>query len=219
MTAKNIFEPRDSFQRMTFAEDKQTIADSLIAIASQCSLKKINKKQEKKIQKSFSRFDSFKQYRQVFLFDSFELTKNANKSLLAIVSINSIVESIDEHQLNRENLTELEFVGLADLKKDYGRVYIRPETIADKLNELIDPIEIDFAFDKAFSRKYFVLTTDEHKLREQVTSNFLSVIRKYKGLEIEIDRSTLMVRLRKRISVKNARIITEFLTEINNGNN
>jgi hypothetical protein len=47
--------------------------------------------------------------------------------------------------------TEYQVWGLAYLKENFGRVLIRRETFADKLIELVTPVEIDFADDKAFS--------------------------------------------------------------------
>lgn len=219
MTARNIFEQKDKFQRTTLAEDKQIIANCLEVLSAEYSLDKIPKHQEERIQNDLSRFDTLKEYQQVFIHDGIELKKDQNKSLLVTLSINSIVEVKHQHHIVRENLTEFEFVGLVTLKKDYGRVYIRPETMADKFIELIKPAEVDFDIDKAFSRNYFVLTNDERKLRQQVTADFLSAINKHKGLEIEIDRNTLMVRLRQRVSLKAAQTISEFLTDINNGEN
>lgn len=219
MTARNIFEPKDRFQRTTLAEDKQIIADCLEVLSAEYSLAKIPKHREGSIQRDLSRFDTLKEYEQVFIHDGIELKKDKDKSLIVTLSINSIVEVKHQHRIVRENITEFEFVGLATLKKDYGRVYIRTETLTDKLIELINPKEIDFDIDAAFSRNYFVLTNNELKLRKQVTANFLSAINKHKGLEIEIDGNTLMVRLRQRVSLKAAKTISEFLADINNGEN
>jgi hypothetical protein len=43
------------------------------------------------------------------------------------------------------------FFGLLDLKNDFGRALIRPETVADKISEIFEPLEIDFEENKKFS--------------------------------------------------------------------
>jgi hypothetical protein len=49
------------------------------------------------------------------------------------------------------------------LARTYGRLLIRRETLADKINELFHPMELDFAEDKAFSNQFFVLASDKTK--------------------------------------------------------
>lgn len=219
MTVNNTFEPNDFYHRTTYSEDRKTVSDSLNAISAKYLVTRVSKSQETKIYKNILSFDSFKVYKQLFLINAFELSEGNHKSHISIVSINSLVETVYRHQIRRENLTEWEFVGLTTLKKDYGRVYIRPENISDKINELFNKVEVDFAIDKEFSRKYYCLTSDDQKLRNQVTIAFLLAIRKHHELEIEIIGRILMVRLCRRISVKSAQTIADFLMEKNDGVN
>ena len=219
MTSRNNSRPKDRLERRTMAEEEQIIRDSLTAISTQHKLQKISAKDEESIQQVLSRFDSLKHYHKVFLFNGLKLVDGNKPSFLTILSVNSIVELSSRHEIRRESLTELEFVGLVNLTKDYGHTYIRPETIADKLNELFKSTEVDFDLDKTFSRNYFVLTSDEQQLRKQVTQEFLAVFNNYKGLEVEICNQVLMVRLRQRATIHSAEVITGFLSEINTGRN
>ena len=178
---------------------------------------KISGKEGVRILKSLSHFDSFKPYNQVFFFDGVEVVTGRNKSYLITVSINSVVEKVARASIRRENMTELEFAGLTNMRQDYGRVWIRPETFADKVNELVNPVEVDFTEDPEFSSKYYVLTTDVQKFKSAVSPDFLSTIKKHEGMEIEINGRSLMVRLSKRTSVETALMIANFLNEISSG--
>lgn len=206
--------PNDKFNRTTLKEDKIVISESLSSIKSNFNSIRKNQSKNRKTQKFLSKFKSFENYNNVILFDSYELTKTKNRFELIILSINSTVEVFRSHQIDRESLTELEFVGLISLKKNFGNVYIRPESLVDKINELSNPIEVDFEDNKQFSRKYFVVTDNEEKLRDSVTPEFLQAITKHKGLEIEIKNYQLMARLKKRISISSIKTITELLTDI-----
>ncbi len=115
--------------------------------------------------------------------------------------------------------SEYEIIGLVTLRKDYGQVLIRPETIADKISEVFIHTDIDFDIDDEFSRKYYVDAGDEDKLRLKISPGFLNVFRNYDGLEAEINGNIMMVRFRKPFTIETGLSIAGFLTEINDGEN
>lgn len=80
-------------------------------------------------------------------------------------------------------------------------------------------IDIDFDYDKDFSKKYFVVSNDESKIRNNISRSFLETVKRYNGLEIELDSNILLVRLRKPFTPENGKIITNFITAINDGYN
>jgi len=96
---------------------------------------------------------------------------------------------------------------------------IRPETIEDKINDLFSHIDIDFDFDKEFSKKYCVLANNESLLRMNISMQFIERINEINDLEIEINDNILIVRLRKQFTPENGEIIAKFITGINNGRN
>ena len=52
---------------------------------------------------------------------------------------------------------------------DAGHVMLRPETLADKINEFFKRIEIDFPGDRLFSRKHYVLADDASSAERLLT--------------------------------------------------
>ncbi|MEM7162212.1 MAG: hypothetical protein AAF487_07185 [Bacteroidota bacterium] len=164
-----------------------------------------------------SRFESLKEYEQFCLFDRFEYIDFKLDSKLLVVSLTSSNERVSSQQyIKRELITELEFIGLGCLANDYGKVLIRPETLADKVQEIFKPVEVDFEEDKDFSRKYYVLTDDEQRLREQMKPELLLALKKQKKIEVEISGRHLLCRFRKRISEEAAEMLSEFLIDIDN---
>lgn len=84
---------------------------------------------------------------------------------------------------------------LAYLKKDFGRVLIRLETLADKIIELVHPVELDFEEDKAFSDTWYVLTNDKWKAEAAMDRNFRNAVMdvRHDHVVIEIIDHTLII--------------------------
>jgi hypothetical protein len=56
--------------------------------------------------------------------------------------------------------------GVAVLQQKYGHVLIRPETMADKICELIHHAEVDFTEDREFSHHFYVVASKEDDARK-----------------------------------------------------
>jgi len=52
---------------------------------------------------------------------------------------------------------------------DAGHIMLRPETLADKINELFKRVELDFPGDRLFSRKHYVLADDASSAERLLT--------------------------------------------------
>ncbi len=183
-----------------------------------CHLVDIPASEEELINNIAGCFDSFKPYSMVVLSEIIGLVSQGRKSWLALLSINHTAKAIRLPQ-HEQKLTEYELVGIAILKRDYGKVYIRPETLGDKISELFVHEEVDFEAEPEFSRKYYVLTNNEENLRKTVAPRFLRIIARFDELEIEIQGKALVVRLRKAFTPEIGKLIAEFVAEINDGEN
>ena len=198
--------------------NESTTFNALKLLLPQGEFRELTDIEEDKINNLVSRFDSLAVYSWVVLSESFELKKQNNISYLALLSINYYQKSVKTPQ-NEILTTEQELIGVCELRHDYGQVLIRPETLGDKISDLFVHADFDFSFDPDFSKKYYVVASNEERLRLNVTPSFLSVINKFEGLEIEIVGKTLMVRLRKPYSIENGQLIVNFLQGINDGFN
>ncbi len=192
--------------------------DKLKTVLINCQIREVSSNEEEKVKNLISCFDSINQYHLVVLSDVIEVRKDQNNSFLSLLSFTYSFKPIKSPQ-NVSNLVEYEIVGMAILQKDYGRVLIRPENIEDEIIDLFVHVDIDFEIDKVFSKKYYVVASDETKLRKNITASFLKTVENFDGLEIEINGNVLMVRLKKQFSQESGKIISDFVTEINNGQN
>ena len=194
------------------------IIDNLETKFKDCVLRKLIEKEEDNIIRIISRFESLGYYSLALLSEAVEIKKNENTSYLLLLNLQTTIKGVKIPQ-NETIISEYEIIGLALLNKNYGKVLIRPETIEDKINDLFSHIDIDFEFEKEFSKKYCVLANTEALLRMNISKQFIETINENNDLEIEIDDNILIVRLRKQFTPENGEIIAKFITGINNGRN
>lgn len=198
--------------------NENLVIDNLKARFENCILKKLSESEEEMIVTNLSRFDSLENYSLALLTEAVEIQKNGISSYLLLLNLQTILKGTRTPQ-NETTISDYELIGVAILKKKYGRVLIKPETIEDKINDLFSHVDIDFDFDKEFSKKYCVIATNEFLFRNNISTQFIETVRVVDGLEIEIDDNILIARLRKQFTPENGEIIARFITGINNGRN
>jgi len=105
---------------------------------------------------------------------------------------------------------------LAYLKNDFGRVKIRRETLADKIIELVHPIELDFDEDKPFSDTFYVLVNDRQKAISAFSRNFRNVVMDIRedDLVIEIAGHTLIIGDKNPLSYEKAIYLADFVVRL-----
>lgn len=105
---------------------------------------------------------------------------------------------------------------LAYLKHNFGRVLIRRETLADKIIELVHPVELDFAEDKTFSDTFYVLVNDHEKAVRGLDRNFRNAVMDTRdnNFLIEIVEHSLIIGNHDPISPEKTIYLAEFITRI-----
>ena len=108
--------------------------------------------------------------------------------------------------------------GIMNLSKDCGHVLIKPETMLDKVHELIHPIELDFTDDPEFSRKFYTLSEDKTKTALNLTLSFREAIKTITipDFIVEILGNTLIIGNEKPMEDESAEAFAGFLTRIVN---
>ena len=91
--------------------------------------------------------------------------------------------------------------GVVLLKNSYEHILIKPETLLDKIHNLITPVDLNFEEDKNFSRKYYVVTNDELKARPLLTQSFRDMI-----CNIEVDDFMIEV-IDNKLIIGNKRVV------------
>jgi hypothetical protein len=106
--------------------------------------------------------------------------------------------------------------GIQYLKNNYGHILIRPETVLDKIHELIVPIELDFEDDKEFSKKFYVVTNDKLKGEMLLTKSFRNYVDNIQSKEftIEVIDNKLIIGNKKVYDQDSAIAFVNFLNDI-----
>lgn len=157
-------------------------------------------------------FEVFKHCFDIRLRKSYVIKQENNSSYILFVEAHSKTPdktgSIDHY--------DHQTWALAYLKNNFGRVLIRPETLRDKLVELIHPLEIDFAADKAFSDTFYVVANDHEKAVKGIDRNLRNAVMDVRcdDFIIEIVDHTLIIGSKRTITSEGAIHLAEFVSRV-----
>ncbi|HJP64341.1 MAG TPA: hypothetical protein VJ844_12930 [Mucilaginibacter sp.] len=157
-------------------------------------------------------FEVFRHCQDVTLRGSYVIKHWGNNCYILFIETHSAVNG--RHGVTHHN--EHQTWALAYMKKDFGRVLIRPETIADKLIELVHPVELDFEDDKAFSDTFYVLVNDRWKADIAMDRNFRNVVMdmRHEDVVIEVIDHVLIIGHRKPVSPERTIQLADFVARI-----
>jgi len=92
------------------------------------------------------------------------------------------------------------FFGYLHSNTDFGKTYIRPETLIDRVNEFFNPTEIEFPNHKEFNKKYFCLSNNKKLLLKNADKDLLNLISSISNFEIEFNTKKSLFKLPKAIN-------------------
>jgi hypothetical protein len=173
---------------------------------------KFNLQQTGHIDFNLQQFEVFKHCHAIDVHNSYVIKNDGNSSYILFVQIHCKAE-------NKAGITDHydhQTWALAYLKHNFGRVLIRPETLRDKIVELIHPLEIDFAADKAFSDLFYVVANDHEKAVKGIDRNLRNAIMDVREDDfiIEIVDHTLIIGSKKDMSPERAIHLAEFVSRV-----
>ncbi len=150
----------------------------------------------------------FNEYIESYLYKSYKLFDNAY--LLVLKNTYKIIQDRRQSNIN----SELQLVAIKELKQDYGNIYIRPETFADKMVETFIKTEIDFVEYPKFSSKYYVIAESENQCRMFVTPSIVELISLQKEIHIHISKNVLITKYCRTITEENFESLLNFIQKI-----
>jgi hypothetical protein len=159
-------------------------------------------------------FEVFKHYSDLNLRGSFVIKQCDSDCYIFFIEAH--YKHRDKGHLHSTEHTEYQTWALAYLKHDFGRILIRPETLTDKIIELIHPVEVDFEEDKAFSDTFYVLVNNLEKAVAGIDRNFRNAVMDTRADDfvIELVEHTLIIGNTKPISAEKAIHLAEFIERV-----
>jgi len=93
---------------------------------------------------------------------------------------------------------------------------IRRETLADKIIELVHPVELDFDEDKPFSDTFYVLVNDREKATQAIDRNFRNAVMDIRvdNFIVEVVEHSLIIGNYDPISPQKTTHLAEFITRV-----
>lgn len=158
-------------------------------------------------------FEIFRRYTDVNIKGSYVIkTDNNNDCYILFVEAHGRLPL--KHGM--EDIYQYQTWAVAFLKCDFGRVLIRRETLADKIIELVHPIELDFPEDKPFSDTFYVLVNDRDKASRAFNRNLRNAVMDIRedNFIIEIFEHTLLIGHTDLISAEKAIYLAQFVARI-----
>lgn len=110
--------------------------------------------------------------------------------------------------------SETQIIGIKKLNRNYGHIFIKPETFEDKISELFVKSEIDFADYPKFSFRYFCVTDNEVKAKLFATPDRLKRIENQNEIIIEVNEDVLISKFSRIITYVDCNSMIEFIKNI-----
>jgi hypothetical protein len=163
---------------------------------------------------NLEQFEVFSGHENIRVIGSFVIKEDDNNDTYILF--------IESHTKTRGTKTgvhayyEYQTWAIAFLKCNFGRVLIRRETLADKIMELVHPIELDFDDDKPFSDTFYVLVNDHVKAAAAMNRNFRNAVMDIRedNFIIEISEHTLLIGDQKPMFPERAVYLAEFVSRV-----
>ena len=162
---------------------------------------------------NFKEFESFS-YNEITSFGPvISVSRPFNSFYLIFVEVNYI---ISPGRYSSGIHTDFQVWGVLFLKNDYGHILIKPETLLDKIHDLINPSELNFEDDKEFSKKFYVVTNDKSKAESRLSKDFRNQIKNIsaKDFIIEIIGNKLIIGNKKTPHSKSAAEFAGFMNAV-----
>jgi hypothetical protein len=194
----------DIYRCVPNVKECNTLSHALTSIATEYELSLSGSVEKMETKKLLSGFDSLKGHETEHIINVLKVKKSDRFFYLIIVGLDFSSQR-GSRSLSKE--VEYEMLALVHLNKNLGKVYISPESIPDKISEFFNPIEIDFPQDKAFSDKYYVLSGDASKVRDNLGANLRKAITGYDNLYLECSGENMIIRMQNEISIGNSKTI------------
>lgn len=161
-------------------------------------------------------FEAFKDCADVNIKGSYVIKNARTDCYILFIEIHKVKKDGNTRSSLLYDYYEYQSWALAYLKKDCGRALIRPETLTDKLIELVHPVELDFDDDKAFSDTFYVLVNDRYKAESAMNRDFRNVVMdmRHEDVIIETINHTLIIGHHKPIMPETTLKLAEFVVRL-----
>lgn len=152
--------------------------------------------------KLLAKFEELKNYQSLFVHNVTELKGKTGSFIILLVEKHlTIIVQKKSGRVARE-IEELEPVMIFSIAHDIGRAFIRKETLADKVADLLTKVDIDFPDYPDFSKQYYVVGEKPDLVKQYLPKGLLESLDHIENMIVEINCNWGLVRTEKNLTEK-----------------
>lgn len=195
----------------TLSKDEQQGWMELKNIINQLSKEYLITKTNKPILRGFT---SLQNKQKLNILQSYTVKREESKFTLCVIEFNTSYNELSVRGGSIKTNSHKYLIGFNKSSNNYGNAYLRPESIADKISELFEPVELDIDGFKKFNKKYFLLANNKEKFRNAIKPELLDFLTEIDNLEMEFNKTSYIFRLNKAIDIKQTKELFRIGTKI-----
>ncbi len=137
--------------------------------------------------KLLGRFDELKKYQSLYVHKVTELKGELSSFIILLVEKHMTIIEHRKTGSRQKEIEEVEPILIFSIPTDIGRVFIKKETIADKVADLFNKVDIDFTEYPRFSKNYYVVGEKPDLVREHLPRKLIESLNGVEDMTIEIN--------------------------------
>ena len=129
------------------------------------------------IEIGFNHFAYMVGFSSIHVLQTFRVEGRQQNTFLSFVQMKYMRYARGKSAIQFSTERDLQSYVIVKLSSAFGHFIIKKESLANKIMELFQPLELDFAEDAEFSRKFYVLSKDKQKTISFITPKFMELLK------------------------------------------
>ena len=186
------YKPLDPSTENLFESTLQKIKDQL----------EIKRKDTSTGLKLLSRFNELRKYNSLFVHKVVEVKGTHSSFLILLIEKHLMIIETKRHRRTEKEIEEVEPVLVFSIPQEMGSVFIRKETLTDKVIDLFTQVDIDFTEFPNFSKNYYVVGENPDLVKQYLPKSLMKALDNIKNITIEINGNWGLLRTERNLTAE-----------------
>lgn len=147
-----------------------------------------------------TQFEQLKNYRSLYVHKVTEFEGKTGSFIILLIEKHITIIRQKRHYRVEDEIEEIEPILIFRIPQNIGKVFIRRETLADKITDKFLKIDIDFIEYPDFSKNYYVIGENPELVKNYLPKNLIASLNKFPDLTIEINGNWALIRTEKNLT-------------------
>lgn len=150
--------------------------------------------------KLLSGFDELRKYKSLFVHKVVEVKGTSSSFLILLIEKHLTIIETKRHQRIEKDIEEVEPVLVFSIPQNMGNVFIRKETLMDKVLDVFTRTDIDFGEYPNFSKNYYVVGENPDLVKKHLPRGLMKSLENIKNLTVEINGNWGLLRTERNLT-------------------